>query len=60
MLITQSVSFTYNQANHFKFPDIGLSAGSDLLVLGESGVGKTTLLHLMAGLLRPENRTNHD
>ncbi|NHE58418.1 ATP-binding cassette domain-containing protein [Cyclobacterium plantarum] len=48
MLTTQSVAFEYNQANHFAFPDIRLSAGSDLLILGESGVGKTTLLHLIA------------
>ncbi|SHM56007.1 ABC transporter [Cyclobacterium lianum] len=54
MLSTQSIIFEYNQANHFAFPDISLSAGSDLLILGESGVGKTTLLHLIPGLLKPK------
>lgn len=54
MLTTQSVSFEYNQSNSFEFPDIELSEGSNLLILGESGVGKTTLLHLIGGLLKPK------
>jgi ABC-type lipoprotein export system ATPase subunit len=54
MLTTQSVSFEYNQINSFEFPDIELSEGSNLLILGESGVGKTTLLHLIGGLLKPK------
>ncbi len=53
MLKTQSLFFAYNQQVEFRFPDIELEAGDNLLVLGESGIGKTTLLHLMAGLLRP-------
>lgn len=51
MLETQSVSFEYNQKTSFSFPDIQLKAGEDLLILGASGVGKTTFLHLLAGLL---------
>ncbi len=54
MLTTQSVAFEYNRANSFVFPDIRLPVGSNLLILGESGVGKTTLLHLIAGLLKPK------
>ena len=54
MLNTQSVSFEYNQINSFEFPDLELSEGSNLLILGESGVGKTTLLHLIGGLLKPK------
>jgi putative ABC transport system ATP-binding protein len=53
MLTSQSVTFEHNHTNHFAFPDIRSSAGSDLLILGESGVGKTTFLHLIAGLLKP-------
>ncbi|SDM70919.1 putative ABC transport system ATP-binding protein [Catalinimonas alkaloidigena] len=55
MFRTRSLVFTYNKTAYFRFPDIELNAGEDLLIVGESGVGKTTLLHLMAGLLRPES-----
>ncbi|GGF40046.1 ABC transporter ATP-binding protein [Echinicola rosea] len=55
MLITQSVSFEYNKDNQFEFPDLNVPEGTDLLILGESGVGKTTFLHLIAGLLKPKN-----
>src|SRR5690242_16431555 len=34
---------------HFNVP-----AGSKILIHGASGKGKTTLLHLMAGLLKPK------
>ncbi|MTI21726.1 ATP-binding cassette domain-containing protein [Fulvivirga sp. RKSG066] len=55
MFKTQSLFFAYNESIYFRFPDIELTAGEDLLILGESGIGKTTLLHLMAGLLRPKS-----
>ncbi|MBN7811824.1 ATP-binding cassette domain-containing protein [Algoriphagus sp. H41] len=54
MLTTRSLSFEYNQANRFEFPGLSVAVGSDLLVLGESGIGKTTLLHLIAGLQKPK------
>ena len=54
MFKAQSLIFAYNDQTSFRFPDIDLPAGEDLLILGESGIGKTTLLHLMAGLLRPK------
>ncbi|WP_200980119.1 ABC transporter ATP-binding protein [Echinicola sp. 20G] len=54
MITTRSVSFEYNETNQFEFPDLSVSEGSDLLVLGESGIGKTTFLHLIAGLLKPK------
>ncbi|GAA4272437.1 ATP-binding cassette domain-containing protein [Aquimarina gracilis] len=55
MIQTTSLRFTYqNSKNHvFCFPDIDLPPNEDLLILGPSGVGKTTLLHLLAGLLPP-------
>lgn len=37
-----------------QFPDLHADAAQPLLILGQSGVGKTTLLHLLAGLLRPQ------
>ena len=55
MLKTQSLFFTYDRKREFRFPDIELEPGNDLIILGESGIGKTTLLHLLAGLLRPKS-----
>ncbi|MBD8488241.1 ATP-binding cassette domain-containing protein [Echinicola sp. CAU 1574] len=54
MITTRSVSFEYNENNQFEFPDLSVSEGSELLILGESGIGKTTFLHLIAGLLKPK------
>ncbi len=42
---------------HFKFPDIRCANGQVLLVTGSSGKGKTTLLHLLGGLLPPSAGT---
>lgn len=36
------------------YPDIESTGGNALLILGKSGCGKTTLLHLLGGLLRPK------
>ncbi len=55
MVATKALQFTYDKDNRFSFPDISLSEGENLLILGPSGIGKTTLLHLLGGLLRPEN-----
>lgn len=54
MLTIQSLSFEYDLYNRFEFPDLQVNEGQDLLVLGESGIGKTTFLHLIAGLLKPK------
>ncbi|WP_068398942.1 ABC-F family ATP-binding cassette domain-containing protein [Kribbia dieselivorans] len=37
--------------------DVTVSAGSRLAIVGENGRGKTTLLHVLAGTLRPEAGT---
>ncbi len=55
MLNSQSLSFSYDSMKKLSFPDIKLGDGDSLLVLGESGVGKTTLIHILAGLLIPES-----
>lgn len=53
MLSTNSLSHSYSKGQSFDFPDINCEAGHTLLVLGSSGVGKTTLLHILAGILKP-------
>lgn len=56
MLKTENLTFQYNKEHAtFQFPDIALKAQDNLLVLGKSGIGKTTLLHLLAGLLKPKD-----
>ena len=52
MLKTESINFTYDGVIKFNFPDIQLQKGESLLVLGESGVGKTTFIQILAGLLK--------
>lgn len=39
------------------FPDIRCETGEHWLLLGQSGCGKTTLLHLLGGLLTPKQGT---
>ncbi|RXG11219.1 putative ABC transport system ATP-binding protein [Leeuwenhoekiella aestuarii] len=56
MIQTQNLSFQYSPTlETLRFPDINLGRKENLLVLGKSGIGKTTLLHLMAGLLKPKS-----
>jgi len=53
MISVQSLHFAYNSSTRFQFPDFAIDHYAHLLILGASGIGKTTLLHLMAGLLKP-------
>ena len=53
MIKTEKLSYKYPDGPHIQFPDFEVADKESLLVLGESGCGKTTLLHLLAGLLRP-------
>lgn len=55
MLKTESLSHQYSGTQRFQFPDINCKASETLLVLGQSGVGKSTLLHILAGILQPKN-----
>jgi ABC-type lipoprotein export system ATPase subunit len=53
MIQTTNLRFSYTQKSTFEFPDIHCGAGGKLLIRGKSGCGKTTLLHLLAGILTP-------
>jgi len=53
MIKTESLKFSYDGKKYFDFPDINLDSGENLLIIGNSGIGKTTLLHLLAGILKP-------
>lgn len=53
MIRTQNLVFQYNTETQFHFPDLQCKAGEALLITGNSGKGKTTLLHLLGGLLKP-------
>ena len=52
MLHTKDLKFSYDAESTFAFPDIS-STDEPILILGNSGVGKSTLLHLLGGLMKP-------
>ena len=52
MIITKEVEFNYDNQIFFNFQNIDLKSTENLLIIGNSGVGKTTLMHLLAGLLK--------
>ena len=53
MLSCKDLTFSYDKDNALQFPDFECGTGEHVLLLGASGTGKTTLLHLLAGLLKP-------
>lgn len=57
MLRTENLTYSYDEQQSIAFPDIRCKAGEHWLLLGQSGTGKTTLLHLLAGLRRPQSGT---
>ena len=55
MIEVNDLSFSYVGNAAIAFPNFKCNRGGKLLLLGDSGTGKTTLLHLLCGLLRPKS-----
>jgi ABC-type lipoprotein export system ATPase subunit len=55
MIACQNLTFAYQDKKNFYFPNFECKDKETLLILGQSGKGKTTLLHLMALLLKPQS-----
>ncbi|GHV26471.1 hypothetical protein AGMMS4952_06610 [Spirochaetia bacterium] len=54
LLSIQNLSFAFNEKPLFKDFSLELDDEGPTVLLGASGCGKTTLLRLMAGLLKPQ------
>lgn len=57
MIRTSQLSYTYERGQQLSFEDIEIQQGVHTLIIGASGCGKTTLLHLLAGLRKPTSGT---
>lgn len=55
MIISKNLQFRFPGSKGFVFPDISCDSGEILLISGNSGAGKTTFLHLLAGLRIPSD-----
>ena len=53
LLTASDLAFERRQRTLFRDIDIELAAGEILLITGANGIGKTTLIKVLAGILRP-------
>ena len=54
MIKIRELSFSYGKTKVFRDFDLNIPEGQVCLITGINGVGKSTLLRLMAGVLRPD------
>ena len=58
MVKVEGVQFQYGaEGPRMDFPDVACAQGERMLLLGQSGTGKTTLLHVLCGMLRAQAGT---
>lgn len=53
MLSWKNLKISHNERNTIDYPDFSIEKGQHTLIIGQSGTGKTSLLHALAGLLKP-------
>ncbi len=53
IISAENITFSYSKEQSFILPNLYCSEGSTILITGDSGKGKTTYLHILAGLLKP-------
>jgi ABC-type lipoprotein export system ATPase subunit len=53
MIRTSKLTYAYPGQTPIQFPDVECGGNEHALILGPSGTGKTTLLHLLGGLISP-------
>ena len=51
ILETSALTYAYRSGKQLRFPDLQVSAGEKVLLVGASGSGKSSLLNLIAGVL---------
>ncbi|ANQ50907.1 ATP-binding cassette domain-containing protein [Flammeovirga sp. MY04] len=51
MIQIHQLIYKYPKGVEISFPDFEIKSGEEILILGASGCGKTTLLHVLGGLL---------
>jgi ABC-type lipoprotein export system ATPase subunit len=52
MIEIKNLSYQYSDKKTIVFPDFACKKGEQMLVIGQSGCGKTTLLQLIGGILQ--------
>lgn len=56
MLSVKDFQFTYPGRKPISYPDFDLTKGENLWLKGASGSGKSTFMHMLLGLIKPQSR----